>query len=255
MSSKLFAPACVLLAVVTLAPAAPAQEDSTETRIVVRALSRDAKLIGDKVGGARVTIVDVATGDTLDSGITTGETGDTGKIMIEPRERGARVFDTPGAASYTATFAVDGPTEVEIHAEGPLDYPQARASASKRMWLTTGQDLTGEGLVLELHGFIVEILEPGRVADPGEIFVRARVRMLCSCPTEPGGLWSVERVDVRLLRDGEIVTEAPLRFSGETSVYGGAIEIAEPGEYDLVVLAEDPVSRNYGRASADLVVE
>lgn len=245
----------IVVAAAGLPPASPAQEDPGETRVLVRAVSRDAKLIGDKVGGARVTIVDVATGDTLARGVTRGGTGDTGKIMVESRVRGATVFDTPGAAGYEATLALDGPTEVEIRAEGPLEFPQAMAAASKRMWLTPGHDLTGEGVVVELHGFIVEVLEPEGTASDAAIGLRARVRMLCSCPTEPDGLWSVERVTARLTRDGEIVAEAPLSFAGETSVYAGEIVAPGSGSWELLVVAEDPASRNFGRTVVPIVVE
>jgi len=53
-----------------------------------------------------------------------------------------------------------------------------------------GEDVTGDGLTLTLHGFIVEVLSPsGGDLGPGtDVTVRARLRMMCGCPTEPGGL-------------------------------------------------------------------
>lgn len=227
-----------------LAVAAPLA--GQETRVQVRVLAADAKLIGDVVGGANVTVTEVETNETLAEGVTTGGTGDTERIMRTPRRRGATVFDTPGAAGWLAVFELDRPTLVEIAAEGPLDYPQAKARASRTMLLRPGAEIVGDGVVLELNGLIVEILEPEDAPEGVAVPVRARVRMLCSCPTEPGGLWSVERVAARLLADGDVVSEVPLDFTGETSVYAGEIAAPGPGDYTLEVLAADPATANYG---------
>ncbi len=49
---------------------------------------------------------------------------------------------------------------VEITAEGPLGNPQATQRASKTLLLVPGQHLLGEGVLLEIHGFIVDLLAP-----------------------------------------------------------------------------------------------
>lgn len=229
-----------------------AQAGAALTRVQVRVLAHDAKLIGDAVGGARITITSVATGDTLAQGVTAGSTGDTKRIMESPRERGAVVFDTPGAAGWLATFELQRPTEVEIVAEGPLKYSQAEARASRRMLLAPGVEILGDGVVLELHGFIVEILDAGAAMTAAEIPVRARVRMLCSCPTQPGGLWSVETIRARLLDHGRVVAEAPLDYTGTTSEYAGAIRAPGAGTYTLEVLASDSRTANFGMASREV---
>lgn len=255
----LVAAAAVVAAGVNVAPAW-AQVAADETRIQVRVLARDAKLIGDAVGGARVTITDAGSGEPLAEGVTRGETGDTDLIMRTPRERERSAFDTPGAAGWLATFDLRRPTLVEIAAEGPLDYPRATARASKTMVVAPGAEILGDGVVLELNGFIVEILEPGESPSPdvdgtdGYVSVHARVRMLCSCPTEPDGLWSAGRVTGRLLDEGEVVAEAPLEYSGEPSVYGGEIRAPEPGRYTLQVLAADPSTGNFGSARREIEV-
>jgi hypothetical protein len=223
---------------------------------VVRAVSNDAKLIQDPVGGAHVTIEHAETGEVLAEGRQTGDSGSTDKIMRQPHERGASIYEAPGAAKYETTLQLTHPTPVKITARGPLDYPQAQQTASKTMLLMPGADVTGDGVTLTLHGFIVEVLAPEAVdAGPGtSLDVRARVRMMCGCPTEPGGLWDATRYTIRaqLLRDGTVVADAPLSFAGTTSEYDGTITVPEGGATHLRVTAQDAGRGNFGAASTPL---
>ena len=241
---------------VTLAATAAlgsAPSEGIETHVEVRVLAHDAKLIGDAVGGARVTVTDAATGELLASGITAGKTGDTGLIIKSPHERYAGYLDTPDAAGYAATFRLTRPTVVEISAVGPLGYPQAFARESKTLLLEPGAELGGNGVVLDLHGLIVEVLEAVPV-DSG-VAVRARVRMLCSCPTGPDELWKVERVVARLMDGGEVVAESPLGYSGETSIYAGTVRAPRAGAYTLEVEAADTDAANFGTAARPVAVK
>jgi hypothetical protein len=234
--------------------AAAAQVPGVETHVQVRVRAHDAKLIGDAVGGARVTITDAATGEILATGITTGGTGDTHLIIESAHERGTPFYDTPGAAGYRATFRLAHPTVVTISATGPLNYPQATARASKTLLLEPGADIGGNGVVLELQGLIVEVLDaPPSSVDAG-VTVRARVRMLCSCATEPGGLWVIERVTARLMDGNDVVAEAPLEYSGQTSVYTGTVRSPRPGAFTLVVSAADVDASNFGTATRPISV-
>lgn len=244
----------LLFAFVLVLPA-PAQ-DAVPTQVVVRALSNDAKIIQDPVGGARITIENVETGEVLAEGRQTGDSGSTEKIMRQPHERGATIYDVPGAAKYETTVALEAPTRVRITAEGPLDYPQALQTTSKTVTLIPGEDVTGDGITLTLHGFIVEVLSP-TAADvaPGErVPVRARVRMMCGCPTEPGGLWDANRYTIRaqLLRDGAVVAEAPLSFAGTTNEYDGTLTVPEEGATQIRVTASDADRVNFGTATVSL---
>jgi hypothetical protein len=155
-----------------------AQNESVPTKVLVRAVSRDAKILHDGVGGALITIKDAATGRILAQGLQKGSSGDTAKIMRQPRARGAAVYDTPGAAGFLATVNLSRPTVVEIIAEGPLNAPQAKQRAAKTMLLVPGQDVLGEGVLLEIHGFIVTLLAPEpqtawRAGEPLAVRVKA----------------------------------------------------------------------------------
>lgn len=248
------------------APAPAAGQDQAEalegpvpTQVVVRVAAHDAKLIGSGVGGARVTIRDASTGEVLAEGVQEGGTGSTERIMETPRERGDTVYATPDAAAFTATLDLAAPTQVEITAEGPLGTPHAIQRATKSVLLLPGRDVVGEGVVLELHGFTVVVEAPpadAPLSDDDSMVVRAKVEMLCGCPLTPGGMWDANRVDIRarLLRDGEVVREVPLRYGGVPSIFTVRLPPADPGEYELEVLAADPERGNLGMARRDLSV-
>jgi hypothetical protein len=240
---------CLLL-LLPLAGAVTAQAAATQLR--VRVLAHDAKIIGSSVGGARVTITDLATGELLASGVQEGSTGNTGTIIGTPWERGATIFDVDGTGLFEATLLLDAPTRVEVVAEGPLGTEHAIQRASKTLLLVPGVDIVGEGLILELNGFTVEIQAPtgDETSVDGSLTVKARVTMLCGCPTEPGGLWDADRMRIlaRLIRGSEVVVERELDFAGETSIYQGTIVAPGPGSYNLQVLAIDPERANTGIA-------
>lgn len=241
--------------------AAAAQETprDDETTVVVRAVAHDAKVIGSGVGGARITIREAETGEVLARGLQEGGTGSTERIMRTPHDRAGTVYSAGDAASYEATLSLDSPTRVEIAAEGPLGTPHATQRASRTMILIPGRDVTGEGVILELYGFTVELQRPADDTVPaagGPIPVRASVTMLCGCPIEPGGLWDADRIEVtaRLVREGRVVRETEMEYAGETSIFEGTITPPSAATYELVVLASDAERANFGRVRTGITV-
>ena len=155
--------------------------DRIPTKIIVRVVSKDAKVIGSGVGGALVRIRNLETGETLAQGKQGGGTGDTDRIMVRPRKRGETVYGTPDAALYQAEMLLGKPTQIEIYTEAPLAYPHAIQKGSKTLTLIPGKDIVGEGVLIELDGLIVNILDPARNRDlkrGKEITVKAEVKML-----------------------------------------------------------------------------
>ena len=221
--------------------------EAAQTKITVRAVSRDAKVIGDGVGGARVTVRDIATGKVLASGVQTGGTGDTKRIMQTPRERHAAIYSTSGAASFTATLDLASPTRVEITAEGPLKYPQAMQRVSTTMLLVPGRHIEGDGVVLEIPGFIVDAPAAFTGSTKEPLMLTAKVTMTCGCPTEPDGLWDANDIEVtaRVMRKG--APTRTLRYSGTTSTYTAELEPLPAGTYDIEILASDSRTSNFGR--------
>lgn len=151
-----------------------------ETRVTVHVLSHDAKMIGSSMGGAQVTIRGADTGELLAEGVTRGTTGDTGKLVVEPARRGVPV-STPEAGRFDAVLDLDVPTRVEVLAHGPLAQLQSAVSASRTLWLLPGKHLdVGDGVLLELSGFAVDVLAPPAHArlPREEVEVRANLVML-----------------------------------------------------------------------------
>ena len=75
------------------------------TDIVVRAISRDAKFIGDSMGGVRIILRDAQSGKILAEGVTSGGTGDTKRLTETAKRREA--LATPEAAAFRATIDID----------------------------------------------------------------------------------------------------------------------------------------------------
>ena len=230
-----------------------------ETKVMVRAIARDAKIIGKAVGGARITIREVSSGKVLAEGMLQDGTGDTPLIIEKPHVRGEKIYDTPGASGFLAVVNLDRPTVVEVTAEGPLGSADATQRSSKTLLLVPGEDILGDGIVLEIHGFIVKTLSPQmgskvKVGSPFE--VKATVTMACGCPTEPGGHWDSNkfRVVARLIREGNVESEVPMQYAGVVNTYSGSVPVTAAGQVELQILAMDPVNANFGLTREDLTI-
>ena len=236
-----------------------AQPGGKETKIMVRAIARDAKLIGKAVGGARITVREASSGKVLAQGEQQDGTGDTALIIEKPRVRGVKVYDTPGASGFLAVLNLERPTVVEVTAEGPLGSPQATERASKTLLLVPGEDVLGDGIILEIHGFIVKTLSPqmdAKLAVGSPFEVRATVNMACGCPTEPDGLWDSNKIRVvaRVVREGNVEAEVPMKYAGVQNTYAGNVSVTSPGRIELQVLALEPVNANFGLTRQDLTI-
>ena len=253
--TKLLAAAVLSLVLggVTLAQAEP-------TDITIRVLSKDAKFIGTSMGGMRVTLSDAKTGEVLAQGLTKGGTGNTGLLMHKDGGRRAQLSDD-SAASFQATLDLDAPRLIEAKAYGPLGHPASAHEVTATQWVVPGRNLTGgDGWVLELPGFVVELQSPEApiVASSSDksIALKAKVTMMCGCPITPGGIWDADGYEVKgiLYRDGTKAGETALAYAGEASLFAGSLPVPAPGRYSLVVYAYDPANGNTGVAKTALVV-
>ena len=170
--------------------------DPKPTTILVRVVGHGAMVLGREVGSARVTITDVSTKQILATGIQQGEAGGQNQIMRTPRLMEEPHYSSRPAAAFTATFDLPHPTLVEVTAEGPLAYPASSQRASTTVWLVPGQDMTNDGIILHLYGYIVQIEHP-KSGEPliakDDVILRAAVRTLSGALLRPHGDWAPGR--------------------------------------------------------------
>jgi hypothetical protein len=230
---------------------------SETTKVVVRALAKDAKFIGSSMGGAFVTIREVKTGELLAQGVTEGSTGDTDKLVRQPRQR-YRQISTEGAAKFEADIALDEPVFVEVSATAPGAQKQSQVRSSTQLWLIPGKDIIGDGIILEIPGFAIDILQPQahEVTGRNSIAITANAVMMCGCPTSPDGLWDSNEMEFRVVisKGGEEVTTKQMEFSGKTSTFETSFEPSEPGAYEITVWGYDQRTGNTGVDKTTVVI-
>ena len=130
-----------------------------ETKLVVRVKAKDAKFIGTSMGGAQVVVRDGETGEILASGLTSGGTGNTKILMMEPHKRGVLLSDE-SAAKFETSININEPTLVTIEAQAPMAQKQSSIKSSTQVWLIPGKPIAGDGVIIEVGGFAVDVLMP-----------------------------------------------------------------------------------------------
>ncbi|WP_211214945.1 hypothetical protein [Microbulbifer variabilis] len=231
----------------------------TSTEITVRAKAKDAKFIGSSIGGAMVIIREADTGEILAKGLTQGSTGDTGKIMKTPRERYAPIAG--GAAHFTAALDISEPVFLTVEVLAPYIKKQARVVAQTQTWLVPGKPISGEGLVVEIPGMVVDLLSPqthlytGLDKSPFEI--RANVVMMCGCSLTDGGLWDGSKIEVTALvkRDGRKFATVPLKIQDTMNTFSAPFATDLPGVYEILVYAYDARTGNTGVDRSSFIVK
>jgi hypothetical protein len=239
--------------------------DPLPTTVLVRVVAHRSLVLGHDVGGARVTITDVASGQLLASGLQQGEPGDQTQIMRTPHLMDEPVYSGRPAASFSAaTLELTRPTLVEITAEGPLAYPKALQRASTTVLLIPGHDLTNDGIVLHLYGL------PGaesNIRNPGEpliakedVMLRASVRTLSGALVRPHSDWDSRKIHIyaELLIGDRIVERLQMFYAGEKSRFEAPFFVPmskdAPDGITLRVIAADTATGNFGMGTAQYPV-
>lgn len=233
------------------------------TTIVVRVVGHGSMVLGRQVGGARVTITDVASGEILAAGLQQGEAGDQNQIMRTPRLMEEPTYSTRASASFTTILELARPTLVEITAEGPLAYPAAAQRASTRVWIIPGQDLTNDGIVLALYGYIVEIQHP-KPNEPliarEDVTLRASIRTLSGSLVRPHGDWDSRKIHIygEVLIGDRVVERLQMFYSGQQAEFEAPFFVPRsqdaPDGITLRVIAADPAGGNFGVGRATFPV-
>lgn len=235
----------------------PAALYAQETSVMIRVQSKDAKFIGSSIGGAKIIVKEDLTGEILAEGITQGSTGNTELIMKEPLERGKQLSNEE-TAGFLAVFDIEKPIFVTIEAIAPIHKKQAAVKSSTQLWLIPGKNIVGDGIVLEVPGFVVDILSPQtheRIAEENEIEITANVVMMCGCPVTSGGIWDANKYDVTALitQEGGEDQKLQLSIGEKPSTFSGKISLPA-GYYNITVYAFDPDTGNTGLDSTNIII-
>ncbi|GAA5521129.1 hypothetical protein LQ318_05250 [Aliifodinibius salicampi] len=219
------------------------------TTVVVRAIAKDAKFIGTSMDGASILIEEADSGVILAEGKTEGTTGDTQRLVREPHKRYGDLH-TEGAAKFEAQLDLSEPTLVKVSATAPKSQRQSSVTTSTELWLIPGKDITGDGIVLEIPGFSIDILQPqAHERNPNEtVTITANAVMMCGCPIEPGGLWDSDEMEFVAVieKGGEEVERKRMEFAGKQNTFEASFAPEENGPYQILVYGYDPRTGNTG---------
>ncbi len=230
------------------------------TRIMVRAKAKDAKFIGTSIGGAYVKITDPLSGRLLADGYTSGSTGNTDIIMRQPHARHGNLSNDE-TAGYLATLDIEKPVFVNIEVLAPVNDPQARVMASTQIWVVPGKHVEGDGIILEIPGMLVNIMDPqmhqGLTTDESNrnITVQAHVVMMCGCPISEDGLWDSNDIEVKAMvyqTDG-LKKVVPLILKS-ANTFEGKIPFTDGGLYEVIVYAYNAKTGNTGLDKVNISV-
>lgn len=234
---------------------------ATETKVMIRAKAKDAKFIGSSLGGAHIIIRNKLNQQILAEGNTTGSTGNTDLIMKTPKVRGNSIADEQ-TGGFLATVDIDEPTFVTIEVISPLNNKQAQAVVSTEMWLIPGKNIVGEGIILEIPGYIIDILKPrthqyiglNTIKNKPFLF-QANVVMMCGCVIEKGGVWNSDEIEVKgiLKKDGKFIKNVDMSWVS-TNLFEGSDVITTAGNYELILYAYHAKTGNTGVDKVNYVV-
>ncbi|MDP9959254.1 hypothetical protein [Chryseobacterium lathyri] len=234
---------------------------AAETKIMIRAKARDAKFIGSSLGGAHIIVRNKVNRQILAEGNTTGSTGNTDLIMKVAKARGASITDSQ-TAGFLASIDIHEPTFITIEMISPLNNQQAQAAISTELWLIPGKHILGDGIILEVPGFIIDILKPRTHqyiplnTIKGKPFqFQANIVMMCGCVIEKGGVWNSDEIEVKgiLKKDGKYIKEVTLSLIS-TNLFEGSDMLNIPGNYELTLYAYHEKSGNTGVDKVNYVV-
>ncbi len=234
----------LILAAARCAFAGAAAAEPTE--VTVRAQAKDAKFIGESMGGVAITLTDAATGKVL-----AGGTGDTAKLVTAPRLRG-QALAGPTDAKFAATLDIDRPTLVTATAKRPMGKPDAVITATSQMWLLPGKAIGGDGWVIELPGLVVE----PTLSTAGGLIVTAKVTLMCGCAIAPDTTWDANHYEViaTVMQGTRVVKAVPLTFTGTTSTFAAPVTGLAAGAYNVVITAHNSRTGNTGVATREVRV-
>jgi len=238
------------------------QVHAQTTRVTIRARAKDAKFIGTPIGGALVVVRNDQTGEVLAKGITTGGSGSTDLLLKKPITRGQALTDS-AIAKFVAEVNITEPTFADIEVTAPITRRNGTVKATTQVWLIPGKDISGDGIILEIPGFILDVLYPTThqfikldSIKNGELTFKASLTLECGCPITKGGVWNSDDIIVNAVvkREGVKKEELPLQLV-EQNIFQGTLKVKEKGDYELDVYAYNSKTGNTGVDRINFVIQ
>ncbi|PRD53870.1 hypothetical protein [Sphingobacterium gobiense] len=232
-----------------------------ETRINIRAKAKDAKFIGSSLGGAHIIVRNKVNGQILAEGKTEGSTGDTKLIMDQLLQRGESIA-TPETAKFQAVLDIDEPTFVEIEVLSPINLKTSQVRATTELWVIPGKHILNDGIVLEIPGLIIDVLEPRTHAyislnslASQSLPIQVNVVMMCGCSVESGGLWDADKMEIKAMvkHNGKRMDDVTLKFASR-NLFEGRIPVTDTGNYEVIVYGYEEHTGNTGLDKVNYVI-
>jgi len=238
------------------------QVQAQTTKITIRARAKDAKFIGTPIGGALVVVRNDLTGEILAKGLTTGGSGSTDVLLKKPIVRGQSITDS-ATAKFVAQVNITEPTFADIEVTAPVNRRNGTVKATTQVWLIPGKDILGDGVIVEIPGFILDLIYPTThqfikldSIKNGDLTFKANLTLECGCPITKGGVWNSDDIQVNAIvkKEGVKIGEIPLQLV-EQNIFQGTLKVKEKGDYELDVYAYNAKTGNTGVDRINFVVQ
>lgn len=224
-------------------------QEAKDTKIIVRTKAKDAKFIGSSMGGSMIIIKDAMTSEVLAKGLTEGGTGNTDVIMNNPHERYTPIGFS--AAAFEAHLLLQKPLFVTIEAIAPVNH-DSRVIAQTQTWVIPGKHLDGDGIILEIPGFVVDGLFPQThqgfsIEKDQSVELKANIVMMCGCTISDGGIWNANEIEVEaaVYVDGTYWKTIAMSLVDENT-FTANLNLEKTGSHEVIISAYHPSSKNSG---------
>lgn len=235
--------------------------NAIETKIIVRVKAKDGKFIGSSLGGAYIIIRNKTNQQIIAEGKTAGTTGDSEIVLKKNRQRHDPYADD-GAAKFLASVDINEPVFITIEVVTPYNHKQSQVHAVSEMWLIPGKHIIGDGVIVEVSGYIIDILSPRthnyiplNSINDKPFKVQANIVLMCGCIITKGGYWNGDEMEVIAIvkKDGVELKRVSMQIIS-ANLFEGFLDIKEKGDYEFTVYAYSQKTGNTGVDKVNFVI-
>jgi hypothetical protein len=174
--------------------------------------------------------------------------------METPHGRNDRLTDDK-TAGFEALIDIKEPVFVDVQVTAPSQLRGAAITGTTQLWLIPGKDIDGEGLIIELPGLILNVVNPTlhqilpiKEGETINVDLKISLTMLCGCTISKGGTWNADQIEVgaTLYKDGKLIQNKLLSATDLNNIFTGRFTVNAKGSYGFTVYAYDKVTKNTG---------